>query len=305
MNRDRELEFAVDRLENRLLLAAEVSVRGDNVNVIGDETADEITVYVADNTIHIDSGGETTDTGLSEMKNLKIVTKDSGEMSDNQLLTIPAGDTITISNDVHVTNRTLISMGPGDNTLYFGGLHKRVRIKGGKDADYVVLDGGIGAKVNAISLGGGDDHARLEVTGYADAALGDTPLADYLSDLLDDVDFDDVAAAFKLIPKIRGNLGGGNDVFDVTMDGSAITEAEVLDGINFLADELGFDSFSSVDEAAEFLQSSAEFFNIKIPQFLRVSGGGGNDVLAPASLSTIIDLFGSAKSFEDIGPVSE
>ena len=296
------LDFQVDQLENRLLLAGDVSVsvRGENVSIVGDNAANSVRVFVSDGTVHVSTYAELVDTGLAEIKNLRITLKDSG---DGEVIALAnaggttGGDTFEISNDVVVTNRTSINMGSGQNYVDFGGLHNRARIRGGRDADHVVLNGGFATRVAAVSVGGGNDHVQLEVAGYIDAIESEGPLFDYLSEVAEQVDVDDLTSALRLVPKIRGNLGGGDDLFDITVDGTVVTDEAILEGINELGEDLGFE-FDTIDEAVAQVDALADDFGIKLPNAVRLSGGGGTDTLLPGSAASILGLIGKVNKFE-------
>lgn len=295
------LDFQVDQLENRLLLAGDVSVsiRGENVSIVGDNAANSVRVFVSEGTVHVSTYAELVDTGLAEIRNLRVNLKDSG---DTEVLSLAAaggivGDTFEITNDVVVTNRTSINMGAGENYVNFGGLHNRARIRGGRDADHVVLNGGFATRVAAVSVGGGNDHVQIEVAGYVDAIEDGGPLVDYLNDVIEEVDVDDPSAALRLVPKIRGNLGGGDDLFEITLDGAAVTDDVILDGINLIGDELGFE-FDSIEEAVDLVDTLADDLGIKLPNAVRLSGGGGTDTFLPGSAASILGLIGKVNRFE-------
>lgn len=290
--RNQNLDLFVDRLENRLLLAADVSVKGSNVTVKGDAGSDGVFVYESTGTVWVDVyEGDTlvdaVDTGLTSINKLKIVTKGGA-------------DEVSIDNDVVVTGKSTIKLGSGQNELDFGGLHNRVKIVGGSDVDDIVLNGGIGTSKNVIKTKGGNDVVAVDIAGYIDAATNG-PLGDALLAGLDGVDgledLEGVAnSLLAALPSINAKLGGGNDIVELTVDGDSISDGDILD----LIDSLGFE-FDSVEEAVTAIEALASDAGIGIPQFIKANGGGGSDTLNPAGLQSIINLIGSARKFEVFG----
>ena len=279
-NNTSNLDFEIDKLEPRLLLAAEVRLSGDNLRIIGDNSADDVSVYWNDttSTIWVDNGASAEDTFLASIKNLTILTKDSGGLADQ----------VHVDNRVQVTSKTTIKLGSGTNQLNLGGLHRNLRVIGGSGDDQVVLEGGFGTARNTISLKSGQDSITIVADAYEQAANDDTPLANYLDTLPSDI------TLLTSLPKLKANLGSGDDSFSVTYGGEVMSEPQLLGFI----DALGFGTYASIDDAVSQLEVAADAAGIRVPNLIRLNGGRDVDLITPGALGDLIDFIGSHKAFE-------
>ena len=274
------LDFSVDPLEQRMMLAADVQVAGSNVKIIGENTADDISVYFdeATNSVWVNDGVALHDTLLESISRLTISTKQSGNGTD----------VVTIGNRVEVTTKTTVRLGAGRNELSFGGLHKLVSVSGGPGSDAVTLNGGLGTSKNNFNLKNGDDALTIAIDAYAASATGDTPLANFLATLPDDI------TVLSELAAIRSNLGGGDDVFRVLYGGESVTEPQLLETL----ESLGLGSYTTVSDAINGLESAAAAAGIRNLRLANLNGAGGNDTMLPGSFAAIIDFLGSQKRFE-------
>ena len=198
-NRNRDLELHIDSLEDRFLLAADVSVSGDTIKVTGTDDADVVNVYMNGGTISVYNGDENINTGLETAKKL--------------IISVGDGDDEVQIQYVNVTGKTIIKLGNDENSLRFEGLHNSVKIIGGNDADHVLLEGGVGLAKNGIKLKGGEDKIEIDLGGYIDAFNGGQ---------FDDLDPFEVLAK---PPTIKANLGADNDLLFISYYGSPVTDA--------------------------------------------------------------------------------
>ena len=168
----RDLEFSLDSLEPRLLLAADVRVAGTNVRINGENTADDITVFFNEttNSIWVNDGMTDVDTGLETIRNLSISTRNSGGATDQ----------VSIGVFVEVTGRTSIRLGNESNQLTLGGLHNSLTVSGGTGDDVVILAGGIGTSRNTINTRRGNDTVEFVADAYT-SLPDDAPVSEYLS----------------------------------------------------------------------------------------------------------------------------
>jgi hypothetical protein len=200
---DNTLEFDFDTLENRQMLAADVSVvGGDSLRITGDSADDTIAVST-------NAGGTVTvngiSTGLTQLKNLSISTRGGN-------------DTVTVNgsgaNALQVTGRTTIRLGSsGANVLNIGGQHNTLRIVGGGQNDRVYATQQIRNAATNVSLKGGNDQFSFDVgmmTNAGDASRVD--LARFIAGL-----------SSGQPPKFNVNLGGGNDLVSFSNAGSGQT----------------------------------------------------------------------------------
>ena len=275
------LDFVIDQLERRQMLAADVKVTGANVRVTGEDTADNLAIYLDDTTqtVWIDDGMTLQDTRLAAIAKLTVNLKDSGTGTDS----------LTIGDQVQITKTTAIKLGNGTNRLTLGGLHRTLNVSGGKGADNVVLNGGLGTSRNSFNLKAGDDKLTFAIDAYIAAASGDTPLADYLETLPTDIRVLDGLAL------IKSNLGSGDDLFQVLYEGESVTASQMLMAIG----SLGLGDYGSLDEAVVGLEAAAEAAGIRRLRITNINGAKGDDSMIPGSFSEIVDFLGSHRGFEN------
>lgn len=192
------LEFVVDDLEDRKMLAADVDiVGGDSLRITGDNSSETVSVSMND------AGFVTVDgqsTGLTQLKNLSINLRGG---NDN-LIVSGSG-----SNALNVTGRTTIRLGSGSNRLEIGGQHNNLRVSGGRGADQVFASHQIRNATTNVSLRGGNDAFSFDTGMIEDAeSIGRADLSNLLDALFSNQTIS--------LPKFNLNLGGGNDLVSMS-----------------------------------------------------------------------------------------
>ena len=261
------LEFSVESLENRRLLAVDVSVVGGTIKVTGDEMNDFVEIYESGGEIVV-FDGTVHGTGLATADKLLVDLKDGD-------------DDLYISNDVRVEKTTTLKLGNGENSAYLGGVHAKIKLLGGKDVDNVVVAGVLPLKRAALNLKSGNDTLEFAIDGYADA-IEDLPISE-----------EEAIGLLEKPPKFSFNLGAGDDSLALTLGGSPVGD-ETID------DVLEFFEVDSIEELIVELESLADDFGITSTlKILKINGAQGQDTFHPGGMSQLLSAFGAKiKGFE-------
>jgi hypothetical protein len=149
------MNFAVERLESRLLLAA--SIKGKNLVVEGTDGIDNIVIQGTGTPGEVEvsfDGGTTFSAPFSGFKNIKV---DTGDGDDD----------VTINDDVAISGNLSVKMGDGDDELYLSGAYGgNVKLDFGDGDDYTQEANGdlvIGKKFTQ-KFGDGDDTIHYDQT---------------------------------------------------------------------------------------------------------------------------------------------
>ena len=267
--------LGVESLEQRRMLAADVSIAGATIKINGTTEADFVEVYVNSDEIVVFDGDTDHFTGLNEADRLIINLKDGG-------------DSLFLSNEVSVKKVTTIKLGNGNNEATLGGVHSTIRLLGGRDADYVNVSGVVPLKRAVVNLKSGNDDLNFAVDRYADA--------------VDDgiISEDDALSLLESPPKISFNLGSGDDTLALISDLSPIDEELIED----LLDEFEVESLEELVEMLEDLAADAGLSNIL--KGLRINGGSGIDISHPGGFMDLLSVFGAnIRGFDIDGIVTE
>lgn len=222
---DSSLDLGIESLEQRKMLAGDVSVNvsGDNLIIKGDNADNEIYVYENGGNVWVDGLNGTTlskdatsnsfDTGISATGLNKLKVKLKG-----------GDDTLEVY-DVTV-NKTNINLGKGDDSLDVDGITSGAKFvaKTGQGDDLVLLDDDVFNGKAKLNTGSGADEVYVAVNG--------------------DVDYNGRTVA---------KLGSGDDYLRVNTAGllGSTSERISLDGGSGAGDELDSGNvFTSVEDAA-------------------------------------------------------
>ena len=164
--RNAALDITVERLESRLMLAANVSVIGSNVVITGTAANDTLTVFKnsVTNTVQVNDGIVTQDTGLSSIGNLTI----------NSL---GGDDTIRLTSDaalqpINITGSLVINTAAGNDVVSANNVNvnQNVTINTGTDTDTVSFGGQIAGNLTILT---GPGNSLVDLTGQPDGTYND------------------------------------------------------------------------------------------------------------------------------------
>ena len=146
---DHQLDFNVESLEDRKMLATVAIAGGGNtLKINGDNSSEEVEVERnAAGFITVNG----TSTGATEFRKVKINMR-GGD------------DFVLISDGIRVTRKTTIKLGAAGatgNTLGLGGQHSRIKIVGGQQGDDVFLTEQAASAPRTVNLKGGVNSLQL------------------------------------------------------------------------------------------------------------------------------------------------
>ena len=184
-----QLDFNLESLEQRRLLAADWSVSGASLKITGDAASDVVVVQQSTGNVTVQvNGGAIEDTGIGTLERLTI------NMGDGN-------DDVTV--DVETTKLLKINLGSGDDRLTLSNDHASVSVIGGRGSDAVVLDGVLTSR-GRVSMGADADTISFDMAGYS---------------LFD----------FSALASVKNSfsLGAGDDAFLLTFNGAVVGEDNI------------------------------------------------------------------------------
>ena len=190
-----ELEFQLESLESRLLMAADWTATGNSLKITADDANDFVAVTQDGGNVmvQLSSDGMLEDTGISNLDRLTINTG--------------AGDDV-VEVDADAAKLAKVVLGDGDDTLRFSGDHKKAIANGGKGEDFIVM-GGVTADRGRIIGGADNDTVGFDFAAYSFGQLNGLPE-----------------------DKITITLGAGDDTFQLMFEDLIVGE-DNIDAIGF------------------------------------------------------------------------
>ena len=222
----RSVEFAVESLESRRMLAGDISVKisGDRLLLNGDSEDNSVSIFAINGQVIVDAYNNTTlsgDATSSRSFNTGIAENDLKLLRVN----LRGGDDEFGDNQIELNARYVVNMGQGDDFFVIGSGERngRITVKGGGGDDEMFV--GESTVVNgdfSMNTGGGDDSlvfsnfGDLTFNGRARISLGGGD---------DALEFDPATVSFGMSPRsISG--GGGSDIFDAKGTGIDMVSAD-------------------------------------------------------------------------------